>query len=879
MFKQISFCSALVGHAPRRIALTAAFTIGFTSYLPAQVNFISSQTIPNANVCTGLFAGHFNNDAKSDFLASCHPWFPVGSPPQNIAFLNNGNGTYTGVVDAVADSEFSITELVTDLNGDGISDLVLAEEGNIGFQVQLGNPDGTFRAPNPVPGIGGSGNQIIVAGDFSGNGRKDLASIDITTTGSGASMLFHNTLTIALNKGDGTFQAGNSYTLNTTTPSQSVPHLSSGDINGDGKADLAVVYGGTNGTVVPYLSSGNGVFVKGATFAAGNGPGAAVIGKLNSDAYGDLAIPTSTGVTILFGSASGALTAGHSVPYQNPSGNFGFGDGLQLADVSKDGKTDMVFASPNLVFVYKGNGDGTFASPSVYSMPGPGSLTLADTTGNGNLDIAAIGVLEGQGNQIGSIGLLINDGKGNFRAAPNTYSPLAAGIVSVEFNHDGKRDVAIVNTPVCKAPCNGKVTIFPGSGSTYFNPGTQYTIGMHGMAIGSGDLNGDGVTDLVVTNGTPGDNADVSILLGIKAGGFQPAQNLHLGSLSNDAFLVDMNHDGKLDLVEDGGIALGDGKGSFGDLIPFPDGIAFGYDSSSNYYSTHLGVGDFNGDGILDIAAAMNNQVWVLLGDGTGHFTGSQLTSSVDVQQAIGIIVGKLHGGSISDIVVASQDFYSSGGDNEAIYFKGNGNGTFQDGVSIGGTDPTLTGAVAIGDFNHDGKNDVALTSASSAVVLLGNGDGTFILPTQKFGITSGTPQAPGVTANSVGYVAVSDFNGDGLPDMIFTNDHGLSRLYSVPAPTVSPTTLNWAPSNDSAVQVVTIKNTLTTAQSIRAVLADPSQSEYQITSNTCGSSLAAGGTCKVSIKHNGGAGRLLDTLYVSDNGVFIASVALEAND
>ena len=632
MFKQVSFWSALVGPAPRRIALTAAFTIGLTSYLPAQVNFISSQSIP-ANVCTGLFAGRFNNDAKTDFLASCRPGFPAGSPPTSTALLNNGNGTYTYVVDTVAGSDFLMPKLVTDLNGDGISDLVLLNEGSDGFQVQLGNPDGTFRAPNPVPGLGGN---VIVAGDFLGNGRKDLASIDFNTTTTG-------TLTIALNKGDGTFQKENSYTLNATTANRFLLYLSSGDINGDGKADLVVVYGGTSGTVVPYLSSGNGVFVKGGTFAAGNSPGQAAIGRLNSDAYGDLAIPTSTGVTILFGSPSGALMAGHSVPYQNPTGIFGSGQGLLLADVSKDGKTDMVFPGSNLVFVYKGNGDGTFASPSVYSLPGPGSLTLADTKGIGNLDIAAIGVLEGSGGVAASIGLLTNDGKGNFRGAPNTYSALAAGIVSADFNRDGKRDVAVVNTPTCKAPCNGKVTVFPGSGSTFFNAGTQYAIGMHGMAIASGDLNGDGVTDLVVTNGTPGDNADVSILLGIKTGGFQPAHNFRLGSLSNDVFLVDMNHDGKLDLVEDGGIALGDGKGSFGDLIPFPDGIAFGYDSSSNYYSTHLGVGDFNGDGKFDIAVAMKTEVWVLLGDGTGHFTGTQLTVAADLQQSIGIIVGKLH--------------------------------------------------------------------------------------------------------------------------------------------------------------------------------------------------------------------------------------------
>ena len=738
------------------------------------------------------------------------------------------------------------------------------------MSVQLGNPDGTFRAANPVPGIGGNG--IIVAGDFSGNGRKDLASIDFNTTASG-------TLTIALNKGDGTFQKGNSYTLNATTTNKFLVRLSSGDINGDGKADLAVVYGGPNGTVVPYLSSGNGVFVKGATFTAGNSPGPAAIGRLNSDAYGDLAIPTSTGVIILLGSPSGTLTAGHTVPYQTPSGTSGLSANLLLADVSKDGKTDMVFAGSNLLFVYKGNGDGTFASPSVYSMPGPGSLTLADTTGSGNLDIAAIGVVQGQGNQIGSIGLLTNDGKGNFRAAPNTFSAMASGIVSGDFNRDGKRDVAVVNTPVCNAPCNGKVTVFPGSGSTFFNAGTQYSIGMHGMAIASGDLNGDGVADLVVTNGTPGDNADVSILLGIKTGGFQPAHNLRLGSLSNNVFLVDMNHDGKLDLVEDGGIALGDGKGSFGDLIPLPDGIAFSH-PPSNFYSTNLGVGDFNGDGNFDIAATSNGQVWALLGDGTGHFAGTQLTSATDDgNQPLGIIVGKLHGGTVSDIVVASLDYDQAGGHNDAIFYKGNGNGTFQDGVTIGTTDGSLTGAVSIGDFNHDGKNDVALSTESDVQVLLGNGDGTFNTPSGKFGITSGPIFPIGPTTVSVGYVAVADFNGDGLPDMIFTNEHGLSRLYSVPAPTVSPTALNWSPSNDSAVQVVTIKNTTTTSQSVRAVIGDPVQSEYHITSNTCGSSLAAGGTCKVTVKHNGGAGRPSDTLYVGDNGVFIAGTSLQASD
>ena len=133
----------------------------------------------------------------------------------------------------------------------------------------------------------------------------------------------------------------------------------------------------------------------------------------------------------------------------------------------------------------------------------------------------------------------------------------------------------MVNTPTCTAPCDGTVTVFPGSGAAYFSAGKKYTIGMHGAAIAAADINGDGIIDLVVTNATAGDNADTSVLLGTTGGGFQAAKNYTLGSLSSVAYLVDMNRDGKLDLVEAGGVALGKGDGTFGHLS-FPIRMEFG---------------------------------------------------------------------------------------------------------------------------------------------------------------------------------------------------------------------------------------------------------------------------------------------------------------
>ena len=158
-----------------------------------------------------------------------------------------------------------------------------------------------------------------------------------------------------------------------------------------------------------------------------------------------------------------------------------------------------------------------------YSVPAyPLALLAADLTGTGRNDLVSAA-------QDASMTVLTNLGNRRFRGAPTTRSPYATGIVAFDFNQDGKQDVAVVNTPPAKAPCSGSVTVFPGSGNTWFNGGKRYAIGMHGAAIAAGDLNGDGIPDLVVTNATAGDNADVSVLLGVAGGGFAAARNYHPG--------------------------------------------------------------------------------------------------------------------------------------------------------------------------------------------------------------------------------------------------------------------------------------------------------------------------------------------------------------
>jgi len=187
------------------------------------------------------------------------------------------------------------------------------------------------------------------------------------------------------------------------------------------------------------------------------------------------------------------------------------------------------------------------------------------------------------------------------------------------------------------------------------------------------------------------------------------------------------------------------------------------FDTGAAAYA--VAVGDFNGDGIPDLAVANaggyysftgGGSVSVLLGKGDGtfqpavnYFVGDSSTS---------VAVGDLNGDGIVDLAVSD----SSG--NQVRVLLGKGDGTFE----LAGTYPAGVGprSVAIADFNGDGRLDLAVADEGTAPnyadgslsVLLGNGDGTFRSPVQV---------ATGVRPLSV---VVGDFNRDGIPDLALTN-------------------------------------------------------------------------------------------------------------
>jgi type II secretory pathway component GspD/PulD (secretin) len=227
-----------------------------------------------------------------------------------------------------------------------------------------------------------------------------------------------------------------------------------------------------------------------------------------------------------------------------------------------------------------------------------------------------------------------------------------------------------------------------------------------------------------------------------------PRTDFPVGHSPDTVAVGDFNGDGKLDLaVANEGdntvsILLGNGDGTFQTPITVPTGLA----------PDAIVTGDFNGDGKLDMAVAnfTGNSISVLLGNGDGTFAPAPTITGIN--SPVAMVTGDFRNLGRVDLAVLDQ------ADGLVSVFLGNGNGTFVNKIdtSVG----MIPSALVTGDFNADGELDLAVTNAgsNSVSVLLGNGNGTFFRR-----VDVGTGNGPSA-------VAAADFNGDGRLDLAVTN-------------------------------------------------------------------------------------------------------------
>jgi hypothetical protein len=328
---------------------------------------------------------------------------------------------------------------------------------------------------------------------------------------------------------------------------------------------------------------------------------------------------------------------------------------------------------------------------------------------------------------------------------------LTAGSCSISANQAGN------GTYSAAPPVIVTVTVSPAkpAGSLLPAPGSPFVAGYYPFAQAVGDFNGDGIPDLAFAIYEGG---YVSVLLGNGSGGFSPALNSPFLVASTYTVPValavaDFNGDGHLDIITLNNSATfslltGDGSGGFA--------LAAGSPVALQSYSTSLAVGDFNGDGSPDLAITMaSGGLTVLLGNGNGGFTAAPGGTVGTGTRPASVAVGDFNGDGILDIAIGNQL------SNNVTVLLGNGSGGFSAAVgsplAVGNTPMS----VAIGDFNGDGNQDLAIANnlSSNVTVLLGNGVGAFIP-------ASGSPFSVPIP-NSV---AVGDFNGDGYQDLAVAN-------------------------------------------------------------------------------------------------------------
>jgi hypothetical protein len=318
-----------------------------------------------------------------------------------------------------------------------------------------------------------------------------------------------------------------------------------GDFNLDGAADMAVTNQNSKNVSI-LLGDGTGGFKGKADFPAGGSPERIAAGDLDGDGRLDLVLPIQAGnvVVVLWGDGRGGFSepatfAVEGSPFMPVIADF---DADRRLDVAVTTRT----AGSRRVAVLSGNGMRRFKAPSYFGNfeSAPIALGTDDFNRDGILDLAAGGGINAPADA-NNLSILLGDGKGGF-AIP-TYHTVGQAPQSMsigDFNGDGFSDIAISNSlPVAM---NSTVSVLFGDGKGGFSQRMPLEIGAVGRGTGIADFNGDGALDLAIANNT---SNTVSILLGDGKGRFAPKIDLRVGTNPRKLAVGDVNGDNKADIV------------------------------------------------------------------------------------------------------------------------------------------------------------------------------------------------------------------------------------------------------------------------------------------------------------------------------------------
>ena len=761
-------------------------------------------------------------EKQPGFTATCDPQIFVLELPA----ITRINKYYPCTGDEVELTSFPTTTTNIENNLAAICGDEWAEDyGAIGVVSQLAPKRATSEIAPQLPQAAtslasyGEGSQGFVVADFNNDGNPDTASV----TGAG--------IKVQLLAADGSVLSSTIYSPGFSTAGGQGISLIAGDFNADGILDLVVTNvgnpGSDSGNAAIMLGTASGAFGKPSTINAGANPYSVVTVDLNGDGKLDLAVANQASagaqpgygpgaISVLLGNGEGTFTA--PAIYTTGEDSKGFPDSIIAADFNGDGLPDLAVANrnDNSVSTLLNSGGGRFGQAVVTSLPvGVEYLAFADFNHDGKMDLLA------SSNNSSALAMLLGKGDGTFQAPALTAGPNNPASIGLLPVSDGTTLAVTADS----LTGNAWFTVISAQG-VVSGPPLNFIGGMPtGVAIA--DLNGDGQPDAVVT----GASNDVVVMLS-QAGVFRSPVGYSLpNSPSPQAVAIgDLNGDGKLDVVtanEDGSVSalLGNGDGT----------LQQAGSTSANLGPTALALADFNGDGKLDAAVAsygtgaanyVDGGVAILRGNGDGTFQAPSMLSANGLHGAA-VSAQDLNGDGIPDIAAVMVG--SSGTPATLAIFLGQQGGMF--GPVRTFVLKTLTrseSAIVIGDFNGDGKPDIAAYSnyGTQIDVMLGDGTGAF----------KEAPNPPITNVANNARLALGDINGDGKQDLVtpdsFLLGNGDGTFQAEQQYLASPSATSVATTKfSSAPAVVTVGQAKTLIATAFVVPAAPSSAISALTS------------------------------------------------
>ena len=612
--------------------------------------------------------------------------------------------------------------------------------------------------------VAGTQPYALAAADLNGDGNNDLVSVNYgyapgTTT-------LTSSVTVYLGNADGSFNSGQSYAIPNARANGG---LVIDDIDGDGKLDLVIpsATGTTSSYQITFLpGNGDGTFgtAKTTSYASLTATLANLVtGDFNGDGKKDL---VSGSGLMLLGNGDGTFAAAASKAFDSPSEGT---PQAAVGDFNNDGKLDVAIGTGFSIVVYLGKGDATFQAGVPYASIGNhGYLTAVDLDGDGNLDLysgdAGNGIFGGDDFTPNVGYALMGNGDGTFVGAQNppisTLSGTTTPIQSVQdLNGDGKVDFLALKQPY-NSPAYFQTFLGRGDGSFAAGPvftlsgflymGMSYDLVIDSYALV--DVNHDGKADLVLLpeNRFPGRLA-LLVALGNGDGSFQTPTVIPFPSLIPGGGL-----DSPYQVTGLYSSTRADGKAEL--IYQFLSGS---YQAPNDFY-TGLATQVVNGDGTLGAPVITP----------TGTYANSADAPALNVPTNVLDVNGDKTPDLIYYVPAVYQTVNGTSTLTSAAYYQvqpGNADGTFGTMQTINVVDNPADGPVTAADFNGDGKIDLLALGSTTYVsggmtftagelgVALGNGDGTFQ-----------APKLLKLEASGGGFesIAAADFDGDGKVDV-----------------------------------------------------------------------------------------------------------------